>query len=72
MHPAYIQAELKRRQVTQRAIAKKFKVSPSFVGKLIRGQTSSHRIARDIARRLGVSVHQLWPDRYHSRPRKTS
>lgn len=72
MHPAFIQAELKRRAISQRDIADKFGVSESFVGRLIRGQTSSHRIAKHIASRLGRPVHDLWPDRYHGRPRRAA
>jgi lambda repressor-like predicted transcriptional regulator len=69
MHPAFIQAELKLRGVTQAEIAEKFDVSSAFVARLIQGRTSSHRIARFIARKLGREVHDLWPDRYHRRPR---
>jgi lambda repressor-like predicted transcriptional regulator len=72
MHPAYIQAELKRLGITQVEIAHKFGVSAPFVGKLIRGETSSHRIARHVARLLGKRVHDLWPNRYHNQPRKAA
>jgi lambda repressor-like predicted transcriptional regulator len=72
MHPAFIQAELKSRGLSQRAIAEKFDVSPSFVGQLIRGETSSHRVARFIAGSIGKKVHDLWPNRYHNQPRNAA
>lgn len=72
MHYSFVQAELKSRGIRQRDIAEAFGVSPSFVAQLIRGETSSHRIARYIARKIGRTVHDIWPDRYHNRPRKAA
>jgi lambda repressor-like predicted transcriptional regulator len=69
MHPAYIQAELKRRGISQSDIARKFGVSPSFVSRLIYGETSSHRVARYIAKSIDSQVHKCWPTRYHNQPR---
>ena len=69
MNAAYIQAELKLRNISQSDVARKFKVSPSFVSRLIHGETSSHRVAAHIARAIGRPVHECWPNRYLNQPR---
>ena len=70
MHQEFIQAELKSKGLTQSGLADKCRVSPSVIGRVIKGQATSYRLARYIARVLDRQVHDLWPQQYHGSARR--
>lgn len=68
MHPADIHAALIKKGTNQTIIAEKLKVSPAAVTLVIKGTSTSRRIAKAISEATGLSVHTLWPGRYqHAR-----
>jgi lambda repressor-like predicted transcriptional regulator len=73
MHPADIQAKLKKRGITQRMIAEKLGVAEMNVSKVIHRNIVSDRIMRGIAEELGIDHRQVFPW-YYLKPakRKTS
>ncbi len=48
--------------VKQVDIARRLRVSRSFVSEVVAGKKRTYRIRRAIARALGVTVAELWPD----------
>lgn len=64
MHPADIQAALKKRGSSQTKIAATAKVTPAHVSYVIVGRTKSRRIANLISQATGISVDRLWPGKY--------
>lgn len=67
--PQDIMAELVRRKITQTEIALGLGKSPSAVHRVINGILVSDAIRQEIARRLGVTAVELWPD-YYLAPRQ--
>jgi lambda repressor-like predicted transcriptional regulator len=67
--PQDIMAELVRRKITQTEIAEGLGKSPSAVHRVINGILVSDAIRQEIARRLGVSAEEIWPD-YYLAPRQ--
>lgn len=63
MHPADIQAAIKKRGYTPADIARHLKVSRSAVSAVIYGHPS-RRIATTIAKLIGRPVDELWPGQY--------
>ena len=43
-------------------IAKHFKVRPTTVSQVIAGRSKSSRIQRYVAKKLGMTVDELWPE----------
>lgn len=64
MTPLEIQIELKKRNVSQSAVARAIGVHFSVVGKVIRGEAKSRRVATTIANVLSRSVDDIWPGKY--------
>lgn len=64
MHPADIQAAMKKAQVAQADIARKLRVSEATVSKVVYDQSRSRRVANAISRAVGIPVSTLWPDAY--------
>lgn len=67
--PQDIKAELVRRDITQTEIALALGKSRTAVQKVILGELVSDAIRQEIARRLGVSAEEIWPD-YYLAPRQ--
>ena len=67
MHPADIRAALLKSGKTQTAIALELEVSVNAVSLVIKGQSTSRRIARTISKATGISLDRLWPGRYVTR-----
>lgn len=67
MHYADIYCLLAKRNITQSSIASEADVTPGMVSMVIRGQKTSRRLAKIIARKTGRSINTLWPGKY-SRP----
>lgn len=61
MHPADIQAALKKRHVRQVDIATQQGVTQATVSDVIKGRTRSARLQRAISRACGLPLSQLWP-----------
>lgn len=76
MHPADIQSELKKKGITQRAIAQKLDVSEFHVSAVINNPTErqSDRVMRAIAKAIGRDHREVFPEYYFTkkcRPRST-
>lgn len=64
MHPADIQALLKKQDATQASIAETLKTSEASVSMTISGNIRSKGIAEEISKVTGLSIHKLWPGKY--------
>ena len=73
MHPADIQSELKKKGLTQKALAEKIGRHPVSVGDVISGHRISDYIMESIADAIGKDKRRVFPDYYNQHPkRKTS
>lgn len=64
MHHADITASLKKSGIPPIALARRERVSPSAVSRVIHGLSKSRRLANRIADITGIPVSELWPGRY--------
>ena len=64
MHPADIQAALKKQDYSMADVGKALSVSRYMVCNVIHGRTKSRRIANAIAKLLNTSANELWPGKY--------
>jgi len=64
MTPEQIQTALREKETTQKAIAGKLGVSEMSVSKVIHGVIVSDRIMAAVARAVGKSKTQVFPDYY--------
>jgi lambda repressor-like predicted transcriptional regulator len=64
MHPADIQASLRKAGVSQKSIAEKLEVSESTITKVIHGSSKSRRIAEEISETIGKDIEDIWPGSY--------
>lgn len=64
MHPADINAALKKAGYTQRRIAKDLGVRQPTVYLVVYGKGTSARIAKAIAQATGLPLSTLWPGKY--------
>jgi lambda repressor-like predicted transcriptional regulator len=64
MHPADIQAALRKAGVSQKTIADKFGVTESTVSQVIHGQSKSRRVAEYMASVIEKEIHNIWPGSY--------
>lgn len=69
MHPADIHAALIKQGTNQTIIAEALAVSPAAVTLVIKGSSTSKRIASAISKATGISIHELWPGRYNRQKR---
>ena len=69
MQPDFINAELRQKGTPARRIAERLNVWPSAVSSVIKGQSRSLRIAREVSRVIGKPVSELWPGAYEA-PRR--
>lgn len=70
MHPADIQAELKKRGITQKQIAEEEGVSEFFISALIRKKAVSNRVMRKVAKRIGRSHMEVFAEYYFGKNRR--
>ena len=66
MNPHDIQAELRKKGSSQRAIATKCSVSRATVNHVIHGRGVSKRVATAIAEVIGRGLDVIWPETYAS------
>ncbi len=64
IHPADIQASLKKAGLSQKTIATDLKLSTSAVNGVIHGKYTSRPIAEYIAEKIGKTLEDIWPGRY--------
>lgn len=70
-HPEEIKAQLRMRGITLSDVARDLDLPPSMVSAAIRHRARRHRgVEARVARLLGVTPRDLWPDRYAAK--KTS
>lgn len=62
MHPADIQAELKKRGITQEALAEQLGVSPVNISKVINKSMVSNRIMKSVAKIIGQDHRAVFPE----------
>jgi lambda repressor-like predicted transcriptional regulator len=73
MHPADIQAALKKKGITQLAIAREIAVTPTSVSDTINKKRISDRVMKVIAEKIGRDIRRVFPEYYNQPPkRKTS
>ena len=63
MHVEDIKASLRKQGWTLASIAKELDIGPSAVSHALTRQRS-RRVEQVIARKLGLSPHEIWPQRY--------
>lgn len=64
-----INYRLKRLGWSQARLAAALAVSPGIVNNVIHGRATCYSVAFHIAQLLGVTVQELWPERYVFKPR---
>ncbi|UCV16648.1 helix-turn-helix domain-containing protein [Quatrionicoccus australiensis] len=64
-----ISYRLRRLGKTQAQIARDVGVSGGVVSNVIYGRISAYAVAQHIAGLLGLSIEELWPERYVFKPR---
>jgi lambda repressor-like predicted transcriptional regulator len=72
MHHADIHASLVKKGVQQQDIAAKTNVTPTTVSLVIRGKTTSFKVAKAISEVVGKPVNLLWPGKYSRQLRKAA
>lgn len=65
MHPADINAALRKKGLNQTAIAKSLTppVDPSLVTKVVQGDRANEAVRTRISQAVGIPVSRLWPGR---------
>jgi lambda repressor-like predicted transcriptional regulator len=71
MHPADIQARLKKRGLTQKQVAEKIGVCEMVVSKVINGLIVSDRVMRAVSAEIGMDHRQVFAW-YYLKPAKRS
>lgn len=69
VNPQEIIYLLKKMNISQSLLAKQLSVAPSVVNNVIHGRSTSYFVASYIAKILGKSLPELWPERYKFKPR---
>ena len=64
MDPAEIRVALLREGVSQSAIARTLKVTPSMISRVIDGVVVSHRVRSAIANAAKLDIRMVWPSTY--------
>lgn len=64
MHPEQIKAAIRMKGTTPKAIADELGISKTTVAHVIHGRGVSARVAHRISEVTGLSMRELWPDRY--------
>ncbi|MBW1666880.1 MAG: helix-turn-helix domain-containing protein [Deltaproteobacteria bacterium] len=70
MHPADIQARLKKRGITQKEIADELGVTEVAVSKVINKSSVSDRIMKAVARGIGEDHRAVFPEYYFGKSRR--
>ena len=70
MHTADIHAELKKRGLTQKAIADELRIKPISVSAVIRKRSISSRVMRYVAKRIGRDPREVFPEYFLQPPKR--
>jgi len=70
MHPADIQAELKKRDITQHAIAEALEVSDMQISGVINKTRDSDRVMRHVSELIGKDHHEVFSEYYFRKNRR--
>lgn len=70
MHPADIQAELKKRGITQKEIAESLGVSEMSISMTINKKSVSDHIMKAVAKAIGRDPRAVFPEYYFSKRRR--
>ncbi|PKN67159.1 MAG: hypothetical protein CVU57_04200 [Deltaproteobacteria bacterium HGW-Deltaproteobacteria-15] len=70
MHPADIQAQLKKKGITQKAIAEELGLSEFHISEVINKNRPSDRVMRAVAAKIGRDVHEVFPEHYFRQKRR--
>jgi len=65
MHPADINAALRKAGSNQARIAEQLRISGNAISNVIYSRMTSYRVANAIAKVTGLSVNTLWPGKYN-------
>jgi lambda repressor-like predicted transcriptional regulator len=64
LHPADIQAAIRKAGQTQAEIARALDVQEAAVSLVVHGRSKSRRVAQEISRVTGIPLTRLWPGAY--------
>lgn len=64
MMPDEIRIAMIRARITQAELARRNKVKPITINRIISGTTVSDRVMRSIAEAIGIDVKRIWPSIY--------
>ncbi|MGD1939866.1 MAG: helix-turn-helix domain-containing protein [Leptolyngbyaceae cyanobacterium] len=64
MHPEDIKAALRKRGTKLSCLARELDVTPTMITLVIRSERRSRRIEKEIARKLGLSLCEVFPTFY--------
>lgn len=70
MHPADLQATIKKAGFTQKALAQEYGCSENVVSVVIRTKWGSEPVMTFIANKLGKKPDELFPEYFHRKVRK--
>jgi len=70
MHPADIQAELKKREITQKLIAEELGVCEFHVSAVIRGIRESDRVMKFVSEKINHDYREVFPEYYFRKTRR--
>lgn len=70
MHPADIQAELKKREIYQKSIADELGVTDFHVSEVINKHRISDRVMKAIASKIGRDHREVFPEYYFGKNRR--
>ncbi len=71
MHPADINAELKKADSSQAEISRHFGISDTSVSAVIKGRQKNHRVAKYISQIIKKPIDDIWPGCYNYAPRES-
>jgi len=70
MHPADIQAELKKHGYTQKMVARELGVTEMPVSQVVNKRIVSSRIMCEIAKRIGRTPQEVFPEYFLAPPKR--
>lgn len=65
MHPADINAALRKAGSNQACIARQLKISDNAISNVVHGRMKSRRVAEAIAKATGLTLNVIWPNKYN-------
>ena len=72
MHPADIQAALKKKGITQKDLAIKYSVGEMAISLTINKKLVSDRLMRVISQEIGKDHREVFPEYYLAKPKRST